>query len=140
MLEKKIQEEAMSKERYISECLSCTRPSFFIGKNYYLWKENMKLFLRSQDVDIWKVIADGNHVPTIPRLLIKCKILRPPCLPIFSITSRFTITHNMGGKLKQWKELLDTKSFDFDVKELKKTNLRYHYVPVNPNLGFATGT
>ena len=53
----------MSKERYIAEGLSCTRPSFFNGKNCYLWKGKMELFLRSQDVDMWKVITDENHVP-----------------------------------------------------------------------------
>jgi len=40
-----------------------TRPPFFNGKNYYFWKGKMELFLRSQDVDMWKIITDGNHVP-----------------------------------------------------------------------------
>jgi len=53
----------MSKEKYIPEGQSCTRPPFFNGKNYYFWKEKMELFPRSQDVDMWKIITDGNHIP-----------------------------------------------------------------------------
>jgi acyl-CoA hydrolase len=60
VLEEKIQEEAMS---YIPEGLSCTKPPLFNGKNYYFWKGKMELFLKSQDVDMWKVITEGNFVP-----------------------------------------------------------------------------
>jgi len=53
----------MSKERYIPKGISCTRPPFFNGMNYYFSKGKMELFLRSQDVDMWKIITVGNHIP-----------------------------------------------------------------------------
>jgi len=53
VLEKKIQEKAMSKEKYIPEGLSCTKPQFFNGNIYYFWKGKMDLFLRSYDADMW---------------------------------------------------------------------------------------
>jgi len=48
---------------YIPEGLSCTKPQLFNGKNYYFWKGKMKLFLKSQDVDMRKVITEGNFIP-----------------------------------------------------------------------------
>jgi hypothetical protein len=60
VLEKKIQKVAMS---YIPEGLSCTRPPLFNGKNYYFWKGKMELFLKSQDINMWNVVTEGNFVP-----------------------------------------------------------------------------
>jgi hypothetical protein len=74
---KKIQKEAMSKEKYIPEGLSCTRPPYFNGKNYYYWKGKMELFLRSQDVDMWKIITDGNHIPMTTDDITKTKVITP---------------------------------------------------------------
>ncbi|RHN67957.1 hypothetical protein MtrunA17_Chr3g0108461 [Medicago truncatula] len=67
----------MSKEKYIPEGLSCTRPPFFNGKNYYFWKGKMKLFLRSQDVDMWKIITNGEHIPMTTDATTKVDTLTP---------------------------------------------------------------
>jgi hypothetical protein len=67
----------MSKEKYIPEGLSCTRPPFFNGKNYYFWKGKMELFLRSQDVDMWKIITNGNHVPMTTDATTKVETITP---------------------------------------------------------------
>jgi len=74
VLEEKIQEEEMS---YIPEGLSCTKPPLFKGKNYYLWKGKMELFLKSQDVDIWKVITEGNFVPQTPDTVTTVVTIKP---------------------------------------------------------------
>ena len=60
MLEEKIQNKAMS---YIPEGLFCTRSPLFNGKNYYFSKGKMELFLKSQDINMWKVVTECNFVP-----------------------------------------------------------------------------
>lgn len=67
----------MSKEKYIPEGLSCTRPPLFNGKNYYYWKGKKELFLRSQDVDMWKIITYGNHIPMTTDDITKTKVITP---------------------------------------------------------------
>jgi len=74
VLEEKIQKEAMS---YIPEGLSCTKPPLFNGKNYYFWKGKMELFLKSQDVDMWKVITEGNFVPQTTDAVIAVVTIKP---------------------------------------------------------------
>src|SRR4030065_1207439 len=52
-----------TKEKYMTESLSISKPPFFNGSNYYFWKGKMKLFLMSQSVDMWNIVTEGNHVP-----------------------------------------------------------------------------
>ena len=47
-----------------SEGNSTARPPLFSGTNYSYWKNKMRIWIRSQDVRIWKVIENGNHIPT----------------------------------------------------------------------------
>ena len=54
----------MSKVKYIAEGGSSNRPPLFDGSNHYFWKGKMKLFLRSQDNDMWTVITNGDFVST----------------------------------------------------------------------------
>jgi len=37
----------------------------------------MELFLRSQDVDMWKIITDGNHIPMTTDDITKTKVITP---------------------------------------------------------------
>jgi hypothetical protein len=53
----------MSKERYIPEGGSASRPPLFTGTNYYFWKNKMQLFLKSQEVGMWRIVTDGDFVP-----------------------------------------------------------------------------
>ncbi|XP_052116680.1 uncharacterized protein LOC127746708 [Arachis duranensis] len=47
-----------------SEGNSTARPPLFSETNYSYWKNKMRIWIRSQDVRIWKVIENGNHIPT----------------------------------------------------------------------------
>jgi len=62
---------------YIPEGLSYRKPPLFIGKNYYFWKGKMELFLKSQDVDMWKVITEGNFVPEITDAVTSIVTIKP---------------------------------------------------------------
>jgi len=63
----------MSKVKYIAEGRSSNIPPLFDGSNYYFWKGKMKLFLISQDNDMWAVITDGDFVPTTNERVVKEK-------------------------------------------------------------------
>ncbi|XP_073224904.1 uncharacterized protein [Cicer arietinum] len=52
----------MSKAEYIPERGSFSRPPYFDGTNYYHWKGKMRLFLISQDNNMWFVVENGDHV------------------------------------------------------------------------------
>lgn len=41
---------------FIPEGASTNRPSGFDGKDMYYWKGRIKLFLESQDEDLWDII------------------------------------------------------------------------------------
>jgi hypothetical protein len=41
-----------------------TRPPFFDGEEYYIWKNRMQTFLRAVDFDAWKAISNGPFIPT----------------------------------------------------------------------------
>ncbi|MED6212960.1 hypothetical protein PIB30_088536 [Stylosanthes scabra] len=46
-----------------NEGLSTTCPPLFNGTNYSYWKNKMKIWIREQDMKVWKVIQQGDHVP-----------------------------------------------------------------------------
>ncbi|XP_073220723.1 uncharacterized protein [Cicer arietinum] len=52
----------MSKAKYIPEGGSSSRPPYFDGTYYYHWKGKMRLFLISQDNNMWSVVENGDHV------------------------------------------------------------------------------
>ncbi|CAJ2645436.1 unnamed protein product [Trifolium pratense] len=54
-----------NKGRYIPEGGSASRPPLFTGKNYYFWKNKMQLFLKSQEVGMWRIVTEGDYVPTV---------------------------------------------------------------------------
>ena len=43
---------------------STNRLPLFIGSGYGYWKTRMTLYIKAQDYHVWKVIANGPHVPT----------------------------------------------------------------------------
>ena len=63
----------MSKVKYIAEGGSSNRPPLFDGSNYYFWKGKTKLFLRSQDNDMWTFITGGDFVPITKEGAVKDK-------------------------------------------------------------------
>ena len=46
------------------EGYSIMRPPFFIGENYSYWRTRMKLCVRANDYQVWKVIVNGPLIPT----------------------------------------------------------------------------
>ena len=60
-------EEVMSHPNsvmFLPEGASSNRPPGFNGDHYYYWKNQMRLFLESQDTDIWEIVENGPYVPT----------------------------------------------------------------------------
>ncbi|XP_073226193.1 uncharacterized protein [Cicer arietinum] len=55
----------MSKAKYIAEGGTSNRPPYFDGSYYYFWKRKMQLFLKSQDIGVWRIIADGDFIPRL---------------------------------------------------------------------------
>ncbi|XP_073224829.1 uncharacterized protein [Cicer arietinum] len=51
----------MSKAKYNVE----GRPPYFDGTNYYFWKNKMQLFMKSQDIGMWRIITDGYFIASI---------------------------------------------------------------------------
>lgn len=43
---------------------STVRPPLFDGTNYSYWKNRMRIWVRSQDRRIWKIVEEGDFVPT----------------------------------------------------------------------------
>ena len=48
---------------FIPEDASTSRPPSFDGKFFYNWKGILKLFLESQDEDLWDIIQIGPFIP-----------------------------------------------------------------------------
>ena len=46
------------------EGLAINRAPFFDGSDYIYWKTRMRVFLQSENVEIWDVIEEGPFVPT----------------------------------------------------------------------------
>ncbi|KAL4303104.1 hypothetical protein GQ457_10G004940 [Hibiscus cannabinus] len=45
------------------ESRSVTKPPYFNGDNYPYWKNRMRLFIKSNDYQVWDVVEDGPFVP-----------------------------------------------------------------------------
>jgi hypothetical protein len=43
---------------------STHRPPLFIGSDYGYWKNRMIMYIKGQDYHVWKIIANGPHIPT----------------------------------------------------------------------------
>ena len=56
-------EAANNNRQYISEGASITRPPAFNGVDYHYWRDRMKLFIESNNIDVWDVVTDGDYVP-----------------------------------------------------------------------------
>lgn len=56
---------ASTSGRHEQEGLSSGRPPYFNGEHYDHWKMRMRLHVMSIDIDLWYVIEDGPHVPTM---------------------------------------------------------------------------
>ncbi|KAK9006223.1 hypothetical protein V6N11_035268 [Hibiscus sabdariffa] len=46
------------------EAQSITKPPYFNGDNYSYWKNHMKLFIKSNDYQVWDVVEDGPFIPS----------------------------------------------------------------------------
>ena len=49
----------MKNRGYITEGHSVNKPPYFSGSDYSYWKNQMQVFLRAQDHQIWKVVSRG---------------------------------------------------------------------------------
>jgi hypothetical protein len=43
---------------------STHRPPLFIGSDYGYWKNRMIMYIKGQDYHVWRIIANGPHIPT----------------------------------------------------------------------------
>ncbi|VFQ66065.1 unnamed protein product [Cuscuta campestris] len=55
---------AVIRVRGIGEGESTTRPPLFDGTNYTYWKERMRIFIQSNNFLLWRIIKNGEEVPT----------------------------------------------------------------------------
>ncbi|KAL4363379.1 hypothetical protein GQ457_04G022310 [Hibiscus cannabinus] len=46
------------------ESQSITKPRYFNGDNYPYWKNCMRLFIKSNDYQVWDVVEDGSFIPS----------------------------------------------------------------------------
>ena len=49
----------------LAEGQSTNRPPLFNGSNYTYWKARMCIFIQALDYDLWSVIINGPHTPTV---------------------------------------------------------------------------
>ena len=49
----------------LAEGQSINRPPLFNGSNYTSWKACTRIFIQTLDYDLWSVIINGPHTPTI---------------------------------------------------------------------------
>lgn len=49
----------------LTEGQSTNRPPLFNGTNYTYWKARMKIFIQAFDYDLWGIIINGPHTPTV---------------------------------------------------------------------------
>ncbi|KAL4387995.1 hypothetical protein GQ457_09G018890 [Hibiscus cannabinus] len=59
------------------EAQSITKPPYFNGENYPYWKNRMRLFIKSNDYQVWDVVEDGPFIPSKregDRLIPKTKL------------------------------------------------------------------
>ncbi|GAV57412.1 UBN2 domain-containing protein [Cephalotus follicularis] len=49
----------------IGESQNISKPSFFDGNNYSLWKAKMTIFIQSLNYNSWDLIVDGPNLPTV---------------------------------------------------------------------------
>ncbi|MQM16460.1 hypothetical protein Taro_049417 [Colocasia esculenta] len=54
-----------STKGYMAEGHSVTRPPFFDGTDYPYWKNRMHVFLRAQNIELWKIVSKGAY--TLPQ-------------------------------------------------------------------------
>ncbi|XP_058760598.1 uncharacterized protein LOC131633936 [Vicia villosa] len=53
----------MADTKFIAEGGSSHRPPYFNGSDYYYWKGKMRLFLISNDNNMWSLVENGNYTP-----------------------------------------------------------------------------
>ena len=49
---------------------STYRPPLFTGSDYGYWKTRLTLYIKAQDYHVWRVIANGPHIPTKTNVII----------------------------------------------------------------------
>ena len=50
---------------HIAKGHSINRPIYFNGEDYLYWKDKMRLFTESANIDMWEIIKNGDYVLTI---------------------------------------------------------------------------
>ncbi|KAE8708574.1 hypothetical protein F3Y22_tig00110338pilonHSYRG00158 [Hibiscus syriacus] len=48
---------------HMEDSLPTDKPPYFNGDNYHHWKKLMKVFIQSNDLDVWKIIENGYSSP-----------------------------------------------------------------------------
>lgn len=64
-----------SSRSVLGEGSNINRPPCFDGENYDFWKIRMKIFIQSQDLDIWDAIENGPFIPS--HLVNKVVTIKP---------------------------------------------------------------
>nr|UBX54592.1 transposon Pol polyprotein [Lupinus angustifolius] len=54
----------MASRSFIGEGSNINRPPSFVGECYDFWKIRMRIFIESQDLDIWNAIEEGPYEPS----------------------------------------------------------------------------
>nr|UBX54589.1 transposon Pol polyprotein [Lupinus angustifolius] len=53
----------MTSRSFLGEGSNINCPPSFVGECYNFWKIRMRIFIESQDLDIWNVIEEGPYIP-----------------------------------------------------------------------------
>jgi len=51
-------------KQLIAEGASVVKPPAFLGEDYPYWRDRMEMFIKSTQYSLWKIITNGDYVPT----------------------------------------------------------------------------
>ena len=54
---------AASGEGYYDQGHSTVRPPLFRDTNFSYWKNLMKMFIKSEDYELWNIVTKGQYTP-----------------------------------------------------------------------------
>lgn len=54
----------LPRRKQITSGDSLNKSSFFNGEKFYLWQENMRIFIEVMDCGIWKIVKEDSFVLT----------------------------------------------------------------------------
>ena len=92
---------------HIAEDHCINHSLYFNGEDYPYWKDRMRLFIKSTNIDIWEIIENGDYVPTIEQLVPHVVVdpyQSPPVMVRVILNNQWTNQHNakvqMNAKAK----------------------------------------